>query len=191
MKIVVMEEEWEEGSAVVGGVVRTSVSPLAGDGLDEAFGLAVGLRSIRFGKEMLEAQLEAGGGKEFRAVGRAAIGEDALNGNAMSFVKGDGLAESVQDTGDFFIGKEAGKGHARIVIDGDVEGFGAGAGITVRAIPGGTDTELVKTAQFFNIQMKEFAGGGAFVAPDRRLWRFKGTEAVKAVAAQDAGERGL
>ena len=36
----------KEGSSVVAGVIRTGVGPLASDGLDEAFGLAVGLRAI-------------------------------------------------------------------------------------------------------------------------------------------------
>ena len=54
MEIVVVEVEWEEGSAVVTRVVGTGVGPLAGEGLDEAFGLAIGLRTIRSGEAMLE-----------------------------------------------------------------------------------------------------------------------------------------
>jgi len=69
MEIVVMEVEREEGSAVVTGVVRAGVSPLASDGLDETFGLAIGLWAIGFGEEMFEAELLAGGGKEFGAIG--------------------------------------------------------------------------------------------------------------------------
>jgi len=69
MEIVVVEIEWEEGSALVRGVVRTRISPLTSEGLDEAFGFAVGLGAIGFGEEMFEAQLLAGGGKEFGAVG--------------------------------------------------------------------------------------------------------------------------
>ena len=48
---------------MVAGVIGSSIGPLAGDGLDEAFGLAVGLRSVRFGKVMLEAELTTGGGE--------------------------------------------------------------------------------------------------------------------------------
>ena len=64
VEIVVVEIEREEGGAVVTGVVRASVSPLAGDGLDEAFGLAVGLRAIGTSEEMADAQLVAGSGEE-------------------------------------------------------------------------------------------------------------------------------
>ena len=64
VEIIVVKVEREEGSAVVTGVVRASVSPLAGDGLDEAFGLAVGLRAIGTSEEMADAQLVAGSGEE-------------------------------------------------------------------------------------------------------------------------------
>jgi hypothetical protein len=40
--------------ALVTGVIRASISPLASDGLDEALGLAVGLGPIRLGEEVLE-----------------------------------------------------------------------------------------------------------------------------------------
>ncbi len=43
VEVIVVEIEGEEGGAVETGVIRTSVSPFAGDGLDEAFGLAIGL----------------------------------------------------------------------------------------------------------------------------------------------------
>ena len=64
MEIVVMEVEREEGGAVVTGVVWAGIGPLAGNGLDEAFGLAVGLRAIGTGEEMTQAKIFASGGKE-------------------------------------------------------------------------------------------------------------------------------
>ena len=76
MEIVVVEVEWEEAGAVITGVIGAGVSPLAGEGLDEAFGLAVGLRAIGFGEEMFEAELSAGSGEEIGAIRRTAIGED-------------------------------------------------------------------------------------------------------------------
>ncbi len=64
-----MEVKREEGGAVIRGVISASISPLAGDGLDETFGLAVGLWAIGASEEMFEAQLVAGGGEELGAVG--------------------------------------------------------------------------------------------------------------------------
>ena len=65
MKIVVMEVEREELSAVITGVIRTGISPFTSDGLDEAFSLAIGLGAIGSGEEMADAQLLAGLGEEF------------------------------------------------------------------------------------------------------------------------------
>ena len=59
---------------------------------------------------MFDPQLTASGGEESGAVGRAAIGEEALNGDAMSLIELDGLMESVEDAGDGFIREEAGEG---------------------------------------------------------------------------------
>ena len=112
VEIVVMEVEREERGAVITGVVGAGVSPLASDGLDEAFGLAVGLWAIGSCEEMADAQLVAGSGKEFGGISRAAIGEDALDEDAMSFEEGDGLVEGGQDAGSFFIGKKAGESQA-------------------------------------------------------------------------------
>ena len=60
--------------------------------------------------------------------------------------------------------------------------------IAVRAVAGGADAGLEKAAQLFNIKMKEFAGGGAFVAHHRRLGRIEGRQAIEAVASEDAGK---
>ena len=72
MEIVVVEEEREEGSALVARLIRTSISLFASDGLDEAFGFAIGLGAVGFSEEMFEAELLAGGGEEVGAVSRAA-----------------------------------------------------------------------------------------------------------------------
>ena len=112
MEIIVMEVEREEACAVITGVVGTSVSPLASDGLDETLGLAVGLGAIRSGEAMLDAELLAGGGEELGAISGAAVGEDALNEDAVILVKGDGLVESGEDAGSFFIWKEGGESQA-------------------------------------------------------------------------------
>ena len=74
MEVIVMKVVGKEGSSMGTGVIRTSIGPLAGDGLDEAFGLAVGLRAIGFGEEVSEAEFMAGGSEEFGAIGGAAIG---------------------------------------------------------------------------------------------------------------------
>jgi hypothetical protein len=186
VEVVVMEVEREEGSAVVAGVIGTSISPLAGDGLDEAFGLAIGLRAIGSGEAMFEAQLVAGGGKEFGAISGSAIGEDPLDGDVMGLVKSDGLLEGGEGAGSFFIWEETGKSEAGMVINGDVQAFDPGPGIAVGTVAGGADAGLMEAAKLFNIKMKQFTWGGAFVTEGWRFGWFEGTEAVEAMAVEDA-----
>ena len=88
---------------------------------------------------MFEAELEAGGGEEFGAVGGAAIGEDAGDGDAVVLVEGDGLVEGGEDAGRLFVGKKGGEGEAGVVINGDVEGFGACARVAHGAVASGAD----------------------------------------------------
>jgi len=137
---------------------------------------------------MLQAQLAAGLGKEFGAISGTAVGEDALDGDAMSFVEVDGQVESGQDAVDFFIGKQRGKSEARLLIDGDVEGLDAVAGITMGTIAGGADAGLVKAAKLFNIKMKELTRSGAFVTDDWGLGRVEGSQAVEAMTLENAGK---
>ena len=188
MEIIVVEVEREEGGAVEAGVIGTSISPLAREGLDEAFGLAVGLRAIGTSEEMLDAQLAAGSGEEFGAISGAAIGEDGLDGDAMVLIKSEGLLECREDTGDFFVWEQRGKSEAGMIIDGDVEGLGAGAWIAMGTVAGGADAGLEKAAKLFNIKMKQLAGSGALVTKDGRLGRIESRQAIEAMALEDAGK---
>lgn len=78
-----------------------------------------------------------------------------------------------------------------MIINGDVERFDPGAGIAMRAIAGGADAGLRKAAQLLNIQMKELARRGTFVAEGWRPGRVERSQTVKAVATEDAGEGGF
>jgi hypothetical protein len=164
------------------------MGPFAGDRLDKALGFAVGLRSVRFGEVMLEAESEAGCGKVPGAIGRTAIGEDALDVDAMSLVEVEGLVESVEDVCDLFVREKAGEAESGMIVDGDEETFDAGVAIAHRAIAGGTDAGAREAAQLLDVEVKEFARVIAFVADDWRFWRFEGREAVETVAAQNARE---
>lgn len=78
-----------------------------------------------------------------------------------------------------------------MVINGDVKGFGSGAGIAMGTVAGGADTWLVKASKLLDIKVKELAWGGAFITDDRRFRRVERGEAVKTVALEDAGESGF
>ena len=191
VEVIVVEEGKKKGGAVVAGVIGASVGPLAGDGLDEALGLAVGLGAVGSGEAVADAELEAGGGEEFGAVGGAAVGEDATDGDAIIFVEGDSLMESIEHAGSFLIWEEGGEGEAGVVIDGDVQGLHARAGIAHGAVAGGADAWAGEAAQLLDVQVEEVAGVLVLVALGRGFWWFERSETVEAVAAQDAGEGGL
>ena len=89
MEVIVMKIKRKEGSSVVAGLIRPGVSPLASNGLNEAFGLAVRLRAIRFGEVVFDAEAFAGGGEELGAISRTAIGQHALDLDTMIGVEAD------------------------------------------------------------------------------------------------------
>ena len=191
MEVIVMEVEVEERSTVKAGVIRSCVSPLASDGLDEAFSLAIGLGAVRFCEEMLEAELLAGGGKKLGTVSGTTIGEEALDVDAMIGIEADGLEESVEDGGSLFIREEAGEGETGMVVNGDVQGLDTGARVAMSSVPCGADSWALETAQLLDVEVEEIAWSIAFVAQGGRFWRFQGGEAIEVMAAQHAGERGL
>jgi hypothetical protein len=153
MEIVVVEVAWETLGAMIWGVVGAGVSPLSGDGLDEAFGFAVGLGPIGFGEAMLEAQLETGLGEKFGAIRRTAIREEGLDGDAVSAVKSQRLLEGGQDWGDFFVREKGGKSDSRMIIDGDVKRLDARAWVAVGTVAGSANAGLGEAAKLFNIKM--------------------------------------
>jgi hypothetical protein len=170
MEVIVMKVGGKEGSAVVAGVKRTGIGPLSGDGLDEAFGLAVGLRAIGFGEEMYEAEFAAGGGEEFGARGGAAIGEELLDGDAVSAIEAEGLVQSVEDALGAFVREETSEGEAGVVVDGDVETFDAGAWVAMSAVTSSADPRLGEAAELL-----EARGGGGRLgqrvrSAEREVW---------------------
>ena len=191
MIVIVEKEVRKVSSAVITGLIRSGISPFARDGLDEAFGLAVGLRTIGPREEMFEAELLTGGGEVAGAIGRAAVGQDALAGDAMSFVKSDGLVESGEDAVDLFIWQEAGEGETGVIIDGDVETLDAGAWVADGAIAGSADAGAGKAAQLLDVEVKEFARVSTLITLWRRFGAIESGEAVEAVSAQDTRDGGL
>jgi hypothetical protein len=135
MEVIVMKVKRKKGGAMVTGVIRACIGPCTGDGLDEALGLAIGLGAIRSGEAMFDAELLAGLGEKFGAIGGAAVGEEALDLDAMSFVEVDGLLEGRQDAGSLFVWEERGKSEAGVIVDGDVEALDAGAWIALGGSP--------------------------------------------------------
>lgn len=175
----------EEGGAFVATLVAAGVSPFACDGLYEAFGLSVSLRPVGPGKLMFDTELGAGGREGIGAIADAAIGEDTLDGDAVEGVEADGLLQGSDDAGDFFVGQDAGVGQARVIIDGDVQSFDAGAFVAVGPVAGAANARPRKASQLLDVHVEQFPGMLPLVA---HHWRRRGverTQSVQPVAAQD------
>ena len=190
MVVIVEKEVREVSRTMVAGLIRSGIGPLAGDGLDKALGLAISLRPVGFGEEMFDLELATSRGEVVGAVGSAAVGEDALNDDPMSLVEIDRLIECGDDAFDLLVREETGESEAGVIVDGNVQGFDAGVAVAQRAIAGGTDARTREAAQLLNVEMKEFAGMGAFVTLRRRFGAIERGETLEAVAAQDAGDGG-
>ena len=147
MEVIVMEVMRKEGGSLVTGVIASGIGPFAGDGLDEAFGLAIGLWAIGAGETVFDAQLLAGGGEELGAVGRATVSQEACDLDAVLLVEGDRLAQRLQGTGDLFVGMEGGEGEAGMIVDGDVEALDTGARIAMSAVARGAHAGLLEAAR--------------------------------------------
>src|ERR1051326_5919793 len=91
MEVIVEKEVRKASSAMLARLIRSGVSPFSCNGLNEAFSLAIGLRPVRFGKEMSDAELATSSRKVMRTVGSATVSQHALNGDPMSLVELDGL----------------------------------------------------------------------------------------------------
>jgi hypothetical protein len=191
MPVVVVEEAGEALRALVGMGVGVSIGPLAEGGLDEAFGLAIGLRSVGPGEALLEAQACDFRGHGPRAVGGAVVGVETLGGDAKLGKEGQCVVEESEGTGGRFVWVELSKGEAGVIVDGDVEILPACAwGMVVLTIPGDAMTGTLDAGELLDIEVDEFTWEGAFVTAHRQR-RFQGAEAVKTVAAQEAGDSGL
>src|SRR5208337_3115906 len=112
--------------AFIGVEVMANVGPLAQRGLDEAFGFAVGARSVGTGEAVLNAELEAGGAELSGAIAGTVVGEQAADGDAVLGVEGDGGAQKGDGGWALLVGQHAGEGEAGVIVDGDVQSLPAG-----------------------------------------------------------------
>jgi len=58
--VIAVQPSWQLGPTLLGGVERGCVCPFAQGGLDEALGLAVGLRRVWPGADVFDAEALAG-----------------------------------------------------------------------------------------------------------------------------------
>src|SRR5919201_383043 len=121
LKVVVVGPRGEGEVALFGVGPVNAIGPLAQSGLDEAFGLAVGLRRVRASAAVFESHLEANLAKAVGAVTTAVIGEQGAHGDAMASEKVNGLLKKGDGSFGFLVREDAGESQAGGILDGDMQ----------------------------------------------------------------------
>ena len=167
------------------------VGPFAERGLDEAFGLAVGLGRIRLDPDVLDAELLAGAGEGFRKIAAAIVGHDTLDGDAETPEVSDRGAEEGDGAFLPLIREDVGAGDPGMVVDGDVSIFPAGglatamAGAMAGATAGDAMANAIEAAELFDVDVDDLARLLALVTWAWVL-RLEGGEQTEATAFEDA-----
>lgn len=101
------------------------VGPFAQGFLDEAFSLAVGLRRVGLGADVLQAMVGAGVAELMGLVAGAVVGHDAADGHAEAGVVGERRLQEGDGVFLFLVRHDFAKGHSGIVVDADMDEFPA------------------------------------------------------------------
>ena len=167
-------------------VIGTGVGPLAQGGLDKAFGLAVGARSVGAGEAVLDAELGTGGAEVARAIAGTVVGEQAANGDAVLGVEGDGGVQKGDGSFGLLVGQHAGEGKAGVIVDGDVQSLPAGELRAAAPAAIAANGDLLIAGHALDVEMEQIAGSGMLVAHDG----WGGMEMAPTVEVQPAAECG-
>src|SRR4051794_6798053 len=125
--MVVVVEPGVKGCGPFGAVaVERAVGPAAEQGADEALGFAVGLRPVGPGAQVADAEGAARDGVDGGAVGRAVVGDQPLDGDAVAAVERDRAAQEADRGRGLLVAEDLDIGQASAVVDSDVDELPAG-----------------------------------------------------------------
>ena len=167
-RVVEVDEGGKQGRPFSAVVVAADVCPFVQASLDEAFGFAVGLRSIRSCEAVLDAERQAGLGEEFRSIRRAVVGQQALD----AYTDGGIVSNGVSQEGDgrvlAFVGMNLHEACPRVIVDGDMRERPSGTIDRVASIAGDPMAGPHDTTELLGIDVQELARTRMFVANDGR-----------------------
>jgi len=166
-----------------------SVGPLAQGGLDETFGVAVGSRGIRPGAMVFELAQRAGVPELAGAITGAIVGQQSADRDAVSREEVERGVQKADSSFGFLIGQQLGKGHAGVVVDGDVESQQARMLVFAAQSAVAAQAHLREASHALDVQVQQVPGPRMFVAHDGRS-RMQIAPTAEPGAAQDAADRG-
>ncbi len=134
--VVGVEPVWQGVAALGFGGVRLGVGPFVGESAVEPFDFAVGLGSVGPGALVDDGELRACSSPRLRAVARAVVGQDALDGDAGGGIPG---VRAVQERGGgvfALVGEDLGVGETGVIVQGGVQVAVAQGWLAVAVAPG-------------------------------------------------------
>jgi hypothetical protein len=190
MPVVSMQPEGQLLGTSLRGGIGLGVSPFPEGGLDEPLGLAVGLRGVRFGANVLEPAIAAGVAKVERPIARAVVGHDPGDSDAEALVVGQGCLEEGDGALFLLVGHDLREGDARGIVDGDVDELPADAAAVALAgaITGDAVANPLEAAELFDVEVDHLAGRCALVA-DHRYGRLQIPDPAQAQTLQNPANR--
>src|SRR4051812_13145264 len=177
--VVVPEPAVKGRGALWTCAVDRAVGPAGEHGADEPFGLAVGLRSVRAGAQVANAHRAAGDGVDGADVGRAVVGDDSLDADAVARKELASATEKRDRRGRLLVAQDFGVGQARGVVDGDMHevptdgvaapagGVGEGAVVVRAAAEDPLACTAVDASELLDVDVDELTRALALVALGR------------------------
>ena len=141
--------------------------------MNEAFSLAVGLGRIGLGADVLETEALAGLLESEGFVARTIVGHDTRDRDPQARIVGDGSLEEGDRASLFLVLHDLAEGDPRRIVDADVYVFPTWP-LTARtqiarptSIAGDPVADPIELAELFDVDVDQFAGTFALIAPDR------------------------
>src|SRR5688500_12753429 len=148
-------------------MIDEAVGPFAQRRADEAFGLAVGLRAIGFGKCMLQAERLADAAEGFGTKRRPVIGQNLSKRNAKARVVGTGGAQKGERAGLSLIGMHLREADPRVIVDGNKQSFKARVMRVALRAAGDAMANAFDTPQLFGVDVEKIARAFVLIAHNR------------------------
>src|SRR5690606_13249028 len=127
--VVVVQPAMEGIGTLPGVVIGAGIGPFAQAGLHQAFGLAVGAGCIGTRAQVTHAEPTDQALEAARRVAGAVVGQRPLEAHAQAAVVAHRADQGLAGTGPALVRLDGGEGHARVIVDGQVDVFPADASV--------------------------------------------------------------